>query len=103
MDGQNVTCSNAAIGGGSATIPNPLRCGDIQCLVQAIADWITGLVVVIGGIMIIISGIQFIVSAGNEEKARRARQTIIYTLIGIAIAFCADFIVGFLGEILGKR
>jgi len=89
--------------GGTAVIPNPLKCDDIQCLVQTIADFITGLVVVIGGIMIIISGIQFITSAGNEEKARRARQTIIYTLIGIAIAVSVDFIVGFLGEILGKR
>jgi len=91
------------IPGGSAAIPNPLKCGDIPCVVKAIADWITGFVVVLGSIMIIISGIQFITSAGSEEKARRARQTIIYTVIGIAIAVSVDFIIGLLGEVLGRN
>ena len=112
MGGQKNACSNAGSGtggtgtslsGGSSSIPNPLKCSDIQCLVKTIADFITGLVVVIGTIMIIIGGIQYITSAGNEEKARRAKNTVLYTIIGIAIAVSVDFIVGLLGEILGKK
>jgi|GEM_PF-3327831 len=101
--GSNNGGNGNVIPGGSAAIPNPLKCGDIPCVVKAIADWITGFVVVLGSIMIIISGIQFITSAGSEEKARRARQTIIYTVIGIAIAVSVDFIIGLLGEVLGRN
>lgn len=88
--------------GGSSSIPNPLKCGDVECVVQAIADIITGLVTVIGTIMIIIGGIQYISSAGSEDKARRAKNTILYAIIGIAIAVSVDFIVGFLKEVLGS-
>ena len=83
-------------------IPNPLICDTVECLVQKITDAITGLVTIIGTIMIIIGGIQFITSAGNEEKARHAKNTILYAVIGIAIAVSVDFIVGFLREILGR-
>ncbi len=87
---------------GQTTIPNPLKCDTIECIVQKIVDLITGLVTVIGTIMIIFGGIQFITSAGNEEKAKRAKDTILYAVVGIAIAVSVDFIVGFLREILGK-
>ena len=83
-------------------IPNPLRCEDVECLVQMIADFIAGLVMVIGTIMIIIGGIQYITSAGNEDKARRAKNTVLYAIIGIAIAVSVSFIIGFLREVLSS-
>jgi len=83
-------------------IPNFLKCEDVECLVQTIADLIAGLVTVIGTIMIIVGGIQYITSAGNEDKARRAKNTVLYAIIGIAIAVSVDFIIGFLREILSS-
>jgi putative Mn2+ efflux pump MntP len=67
-----------------------------------IADFIAELVTVIGTIMIIFGGIQYITSAGSEDKARRAKNTVLYAVIGIAIAVSVDFIIGFLGEVLGR-
>jgi hypothetical protein len=87
----------------TTTIPNPLRCEDIECIVQTIADMIAGLVIVIGTIMIIVGGIQYISSAGNEDRARRAKNTVLYAIIGIAIAVSVDFIIGFLREILSQN
>jgi hypothetical protein len=84
-------------------IPNPIKCEDVECLVQTIADMIAGLVTVIGTIMIIIGGIQYIASAGNEDRARRAKNTVLYAIIGIAIAVSVDFIIGFLREILSQN
>jgi amino acid transporter len=83
-------------------IPNPMPCEDIECIVQTIADMVAGLVTVIGTIMIIIGGIQYITSAGSEDKARRAKNTVLYAIIGIAIAVSVDFIVGFLREVLSS-
>ena len=100
----NVSCSgSSASSGGSATIPNPLKCEDIPCVVDAITSLITSLVTVLGTIMIIIGGIQYISSAGSEDKARRAKNTVLYAVIGIAIAISVDFIVGFLREILSRN
>lgn len=87
----------------TTAIPNPLKCEDVECIVQTIADMIAGLVTVIGTIMIIIGGIQYITSAGNEDKARRAKNTVLYAIIGIAIAVSVDFIIGFLREILSQN
>lgn len=97
---QNVSCPSTPAVSGSALIPNPLICDDVECIVQAIADLIAGLVVVIGTIMIIIGAIQYIMSAGNEDRARKAKNTVLYAIIGIAIAVSVDFIIGFLREIL---
>jgi hypothetical protein len=106
-DGQDNACSGEGGpggpgSGGSAIIPNPLKCEDVECIIKAIADMIAGLVTVIGTIMIIIGGIQYITSAGNEDRARRAKNTVLYAIIGIAIAVSVDFIIGFLREILGS-
>ncbi|MDP2934149.1 MAG: TrbC/VirB2 family protein [bacterium] len=90
------------VGAQTTPIPNPLKCEDIECVVQTIADLIAGLVTVIGTIMIIIGGIQYITSAGNEDKAKRAKNTVLYAIIGIAIAVSASFIIGFLREILSS-
>lgn len=87
---------------GLTEIPNFLKCESFECLIQTIAGFIAGLVTVIGTIMIIIGGIQYITSAGNEDKARRAKNTILYAIIGIAIAVSVDFIIGFLREILSS-
>jgi len=53
--------------------------------------------------MIIIGGIQYMTSAGNEEKTNKAKKTILWAIIGIAIVISVNFITGFLEEILGKK
>ena len=52
--------------------------------------------------MIIIAGIQYMTSAGSEDKTKKAKQMIVYTLIGVAIITAANFIIGLIQEILGK-
>jgi len=90
----------------AVTIDNPLKCtSDDNCLMEIIGK-ITGLLqiiaIAVGVIMIIIAGIQYMTSAGSEDKAKKAKQMIVYTLIGVAIITAANFIVGLIQEILGK-
>ena len=87
---------------GAVTIDNPLKTDDINELIKTIATIISGIALAVGIVMIVIAGIQYIASAGNEEKAKKARQTITNTLIGVAIVVSASFIVGIITEILGK-
>lgn len=57
-----------------------------------------GLVAVIAVIMIIIGGISYVTSSGDASKAKKARDTIIYGLIGLAIAILAFAIVAFVSQ-----
>jgi cytochrome bd-type quinol oxidase subunit 2 len=58
---------------------------------------------IIGGVaamfVIILAGIQFITSQGDPEKAKKARSTIIYAVIGLVICVSSFTIVRF---VLGR-
>lgn len=49
---------------------------------------------------IIVGGIAFILSAGNEEKIKKAVNTIRYAIIGLFVSFLAFFVVRFIASIL---
>lgn len=59
------------------------------------------LVGAISVVMLIVGGIRFIFSAGNADRVKGAQNTIIYALIGLAVAILAyaivQFIIGQLG------
>lgn len=46
-------------------------------------------------LVIVISGFRYIVSAGDPQKTAKARNGLIYALVGLAIALAADAIVFF--------
>ncbi len=51
-------------------------------------------------IFMIIGGITFILSAGNEDKIKKAMQTIRYSIIGLAVVFGSFFVVAWLSRLL---
>jgi hypothetical protein len=79
----------------AVTLDNPLKCSsDDNCLLEIIQK--------ITELLQIIAGIQYMTSAGSEDKTKKAKQMIVYTLIGVAIITAANFIIGLIQEILGK-
>ncbi|HEY5442184.1 MAG TPA: pilin [Candidatus Saccharimonadales bacterium] len=48
--------------------------------------------------MIVVSGLRYIVSAGNAEKTAKAKNGIIYALVGLVIAISAEAIVAYVGN-----
>jgi len=83
-------------------ITNPLKAETIDAIIKGITSILKVLAIGVGTIMIIISGLQYMTSAGSEEKAGKAKKTILYTIIGVAIVVAVDFIVGLIQEILQK-
>jgi len=72
-------------------------------IVEIIATFVAmGLIIaaVLCLIYIIIGGISFILSAGNEEKIKKAVNTIRFAIIGLVVAFIAFFIVSFIANLL---
>lgn len=57
-----------------------------------ILSWIVGIVAVI---MVIIGGLFFVISSGDSTKTAKARNTIIYALVGLVIVALAQIIVHF--------
>ena len=84
-------------------IPNPLKCDgdcDFVGIIKKITEIIRTFAIPLGTVMIIIGGIQYMTAGGNEERANKAKKTLLYTVIGIAIVLAADFLVGIVQDIL---
>ena len=51
-------------------------------------------------VFIIFGGITFILSAGNEEKIKKAVNTIRFAIVGLIVSFIAFFLVSFIARLL---
>lgn len=56
---------------------------------------VIGIFAAVALLMIVIGGINYILSGGDPSKAGRAKNTIIYALVGLVIAMSAYAIVAF--------
>lgn len=65
---------------------------NILATIVSIMSIIVGAVAII---MIIISGLRYITAAGDSGKVTSAKNTLIYALIGVAVAALAQFLVHF--------
>ncbi len=75
---------------------------DLLGTVQTIINVVIGLVGVIAVVVMIIGGINFITSQGDTNKVTKARNTILYGVVGLIVALLAFAIVNFvMDEMLG--
>lgn len=87
---------NAAQGNGT---PSTLFGGG--GVITTITNTLLFLVGALSVIMIIIGGIRYTVSAGNSANVTAAKNTIMYALVGLIIAFLAFAIVNFVLSSIG--
>ena len=59
---------------------------------------VLGVVALIAVIFIIVGGVQYITSSGDTGKAMKARNTILYSVIGLIIAILSFAIVIFISD-----
>ena len=82
--------------------PNELGIPDQQLSSGSVALFLNGIYFIAGFmavLMIIIGSIRYITSSGDSNKATKARNTIVYSAIGIAMVALAFSITSFvLGE-----
>lgn len=81
--------------GAMPTVPSLIGGGGLrlETIVTNIFNFLMWVVGVIGVVMIIYSGFMFIISAGRPDRTKQAIQSIIYTVVGFAIAILARSIV----------
>ncbi|MDD3145194.1 MAG: hypothetical protein PHV23_03715 [Candidatus Gracilibacteria bacterium] len=68
----------------------------ISDIIIKIINWMNGFVGIIVIIMIIYAGVQVLFSVGDEDKLGKAKSSIVYIVIGIAILILNYFILSFL-------
>jgi len=59
-----------------------------------IVGWILTAVGIICVVFIIFGGIRYATSGGDAEKVKKAKNTLLYAIIGLAVALLAGLIVG---------
>lgn len=69
--------------------------GDEDALVLAVTNALLFIIGAISVIMIIVGGIRYVISNGVADKITGAKNTILYAVIGLAIALLAYAIVNF--------
>lgn len=77
-------------------IPNPvegLQLGQLLGqLINTLLIWAAAVTI----LFIIFGGFRFIISSGNAESVDRARQTVVYAILGMVIVFLAYLAVNYI-------
>jgi hypothetical protein len=72
-------------------IPKATNSGVIQTVLQ----FTFGLGAALSFLIIVFAGFQFVTSGGDSNKVKKARQTILYASIGLAVTLGATLLVSF--------
>jgi len=68
---------------------------DISQLIRQVVSFLLFAIGILSVIMIIIGGIRYTISGGDAGATKSARDTILYSIIGLVVAFVAWGIVNF--------
>ncbi len=83
------------------TIRNPIRAANIPELIKNLTNWLLGIAGSIMLIVLIFAGFRYMTAGANEEKAKKAKDMLKWTIIGITITIGAAAIVNGLLAALG--
>lgn len=75
----------------------------LPTIVQNILNAIIGITGIIAVIFIIIGGVQYMTSTGDAPKVQKAKNTILYAVIGLIIVILAFVIVNWVINMVGKE
>lgn len=73
---------------------------DLYGNIRTIVNWVVMVVGIVAVIMIILGGIFYVISAGDPGKIKKAKDTILYGIIGLVIVLLSFAIVNFVLGIL---
>lgn len=90
-------------GGNPSSLPNPLDVGSISELLEKILKWLAETIapLIFAG-MILIGAYQILFAAGNPNKVKTGKNTILYAVIGYAIILIGWGIASIIKDLLLK-
>jgi len=90
-------------GGGTISLPNPLSCENLGCIIEKIISELQKLAIPIVIIMVLIGGFQIMTARGDEEKIKQGKSTIWWAVIGYIVILLANGLVLVIKSILGAK
>jgi len=92
---KDAVCAGVGLTGGTAGCTDPKGAPTVDSTLKTIVNLLSIIVGAVAVIMIIIAGFKFVTSGGSAEKVTGARNTIVYSIIGLVIVALAQVIVRF--------
>ena len=74
---------------------------DVKQVFGSVADVLMFIVGAVSVIIIIVAGIMYVTSAGDPAKAKKAKDAILYSVVGLVVAVFAYAIVNFVVDATG--
>ena len=87
---------------GGITLHNPAGSDTISGLINNITSGLVTIATPIVAIMVLIGAFQILFAAGDPEKFKRGKKTILYTIIGYAIILVASGITSIIKNLLSS-
>jgi len=85
---------------GAETLPNPVGEASVIVIVGNVIRAMLGMLGAATLIMFVYGGFMMVFSAGNEERLKKGRGTLVWAIIGMAIALSSYSILSYLFKIL---
>lgn len=80
------------------TLPNPLGVSTPEALIARVITYVLGLVGSLALLMFIYGGIIWMTSSGAQEKVKKGKDIIVWSVIGLVVIFMAYIAVRFIIE-----
>jgi hypothetical protein len=89
------SCGAGGSGGGSTAVCGSAGNDNAQSMAQKIVSTLLFILGILAVIMIIVGGIRYVTSAGDASRVKAAKDTVMYSVVGLVVAILAYAIVTF--------
>ena len=90
-----------ALGQGSITITNPLGSLKFEDLLNKLSTFVFNIALVLAPVILVFAGLLFVTSGGKPEQVQKAKNLILWTIIGFAIITLSRGLIAILRQFLG--
>jgi len=74
---------------------------DVIVVLDNLVDWLFAILLIIAAIAIIVAAYFFVTAAGDPDKTKKARDFVLYALVGVLVGISAKGLVALVRKIAG--
>ena len=93
-----VLAQEAAPGTAPDTVPGDV---DVLEVLENLVDWVFTILLIFAALMIVVAGFYFVTAQGNPDQVIKARNFVLWALVGVLVAFLARGLVKLVDSIVG--
>jgi len=94
-DAKGQVCEGVGLATGSTGCDQPAGSTSVDSVIVTVVNILSFVVGVAAVIMIIIAGLKYVMSSGDSNSVNSAKNTILYSIIGLVVAIASQVIVRF--------